>query len=110
MPVLVIGSSAFNHCKLTKVILSDGLKRINYGAFSNNSFFNITTPQSVEYIGEYAFYMEDQEVEATILNPNAEVDICAFYSLEHQYAEEDEAEFYNQLDEESKLKLTGSAD
>ncbi len=53
--------------------------------------------------------MEDQEIEATILNPNTEVDICAFYSLEYQYAEEDEAEFYNSLDEESKLKLMGAA-
>mgnify|MGYP000376889993 FL=1 len=51
-----IGAYAFEGCKgLAEVKLPSGVKRIEYGAFSDMNISEIIVPKSVEYIGNEAF-------------------------------------------------------
>ncbi|MBY3762632.1 hypothetical protein HPQ58_00720, partial [Vibrio parahaemolyticus] len=54
---------------------------------------HIVVPESVEFIGEYALYMEDAEIKVDILNENADVDYCAIHSPEYLDELEEEDEF-----------------
>ena len=50
--VEVIGAYAFAGCKgLKEVKLPSGIKRIEYGAFSDMNISEIVVPKSVDYIG-----------------------------------------------------------
>ena len=54
--VEVIGAYAFAGCKgLKEVKLPSGIKRIEYGAFSDMNISEIVVPKSVDYIGNEAF-------------------------------------------------------
>ena len=54
--VEVIGAYAFAGCKgLKEVKLPSGVKRIEYGAFSDMNISEIVVPKSVDYIGNEAF-------------------------------------------------------
>ncbi|MBY3762571.1 hypothetical protein HPQ58_00385, partial [Vibrio parahaemolyticus] len=77
------------------IILPNTLQRLEYGALSMNFITHIVVPESVEFIGEYALYMEDAEIKVDILNENADVDYCAIHSPEYldELEEEDEDEF-----------------
>lgn len=50
-----IGESAFESCRLTKILLPDGVKNICNNAFANNIAHVVTIPSSVGSIGDYAF-------------------------------------------------------
>ncbi|RCJ00931.1 leucine-rich repeat domain-containing protein, partial [Metamycoplasma hominis] len=51
-----IGKGAFFGCRnLKKVILNEGLEKIDYGTFQNTNIESITIPGSVKEIGESAF-------------------------------------------------------
>lgn len=56
-PVIEIGKFAFSGCNsLQNVVISNGVKTINYGAFTNcTSLKNIIIPDSVDFIGMKAF-------------------------------------------------------
>lgn len=52
-----IAECAFRDSSLGEIILPDGLKRIAIGAFYNcDGLVALGIPQSVEYLGDYAFY------------------------------------------------------
>ena len=63
LPVTVIGSCAFRGCSFTKVIIPEGVNRIEGQAFYNATINSIVIPESVTYIGatagESAFYGSD---------------------------------------------------
>ena len=53
----IIAGGAFNDCKkMAEITLPDGLLGIGKGAFSNTEIQDIIIPNTVEYIGESAFY------------------------------------------------------
>ena len=54
--IAIIGAYAFAGCKgLKEVKLPSGIKRIEYGAFSDMNISEIDVPKSVDYIGNEAF-------------------------------------------------------
>ncbi|NLF60178.1 MAG: leucine-rich repeat protein, partial [Lentisphaerae bacterium] len=56
-PVTVIGANAFiDNNNLTTVVLPEGLRRIEDGAFSYSSLSSVTLPSTLQYIGVRAFY------------------------------------------------------
>ncbi len=91
--VCIIGRNAFCHNWITNIILPNTLQRLEYGALSMNFITHIVVPESVEFIGEYALYMEDAEIKVDILNENADVDYCAIHSPEYLDELEEEDEF-----------------
>lgn len=54
--ITVISKNAFRATNATEIILSNGVKRLEDGAFESCKFTKITIPESVEYIGEHALY------------------------------------------------------
>ncbi len=51
-----VGEYAFSNCvSLEAVVLPAGLKRIETGAFYNAGLYSVSIPDSIEYIGRYAF-------------------------------------------------------
>ena len=57
-PVTIIGISAFlTNTRIKKVVLPDTIKTIEYQAFDSSSLEEIVIPESVTYIGPYAFQL-----------------------------------------------------
>lgn len=65
--ILHIGSSAFDACRLSKVLLPEGLLSIGYCAFANmENLRYVNLPESLTEINHYAFmYSWDVEVQYT---------------------------------------------
>ena len=64
---------------VTDLIIPDGVKSVNYDAFSGcNSISSVTIPDSVTSIGSYAFYTCDSLESVTIGNGVTSIGILAF--------------------------------
>ena len=71
MTITAIGDKAFRGCKLTDVIISDGITSIGREAFSTSELKNITIPNSVKFIGSEAFVYS--HVESISIGDNVNV-------------------------------------
>ncbi len=75
-----IGFRAFARCgNLEKVVLGEGLERIEKKAFVDCGLREITIPYSVREIGESAFFYCEQLETVTIQNPETRVETSAFF-------------------------------
>ncbi len=89
LPVTAIGESAFTwKSQLNSVVISEGIRRIEYCGFSSCRFLtSVKLPQSLEYIGENGFdgcdRLKDIEIppKVTVINRYAFRN-CAFETLE----------------------------
>ena len=54
--VKTIGAYAFCRCGLKEVAFSEGLQRIEEGAFAATKLMSVRLPDSLEYLGKQAFY------------------------------------------------------
>lgn len=76
-----IGDYAFNRCtKLSSVDIPDTVTNIGVGAFQSTDIEEIELPNSLEYIGEYAFNNCANLQEVTIPNNKLEIKNRAFYN------------------------------
>ena len=105
--VLFIGAAAFAECSnLRRVVLPSTLRAINYGAFLYCSsltqiqfpegleeiqetafwgcgFRRVVIPESVRFVGEHAFWENENLVHADVLNPDARLEKDVFGSCYH---------------------------
>ena len=75
-----IGEGAFSECeRLRNINLPEGLKTINHYAFLSSGLNEITIPNSVRAVGEYAFWLCKKLTKVTILNQETKLGAKVFY-------------------------------
>lgn len=65
-PVTAIGENAFNECSLNEIIIPEGVVYIGRGAFSYSNVEIVHLPNSLDEIGEDAFYSCNQLTQITL--------------------------------------------
>lgn len=76
--IKTVPAYCFNGVDMQKVIIENGVMRIEQGAFKSIDSQEVTIPESVEYIGEYAFYSTNLRT-ITVKSKTAEICDNAFY-------------------------------
>ena len=77
--VTAIGENAFSDDdRLEKVVIPEGVKRIENQAFLGSSISGITLPETLEYIGMWAF-QDCESLDTIIIPKNTQLEERAFY-------------------------------